>query len=235
MSASSLKDFDALIKKENQRGVQLGLRRPELYLAQINAIFQAYAQSLTEVDEDGLPIKTNLEVMIPMVRSLEEFETAKAMVEEGAEKFGFSPSNYRVGMMGETVRAMSDIKTFASKTPFVSIGSNDLSFEVLGLSRFGNTSKHISVVEDGARHPSVTLFREVSDFILDAIDKARIINPKIEIDLCGAHAADLSSLKKLQKANLSSVSLIPSGRNHHALKADWALYNWGLWKKGLCP
>jgi hypothetical protein len=33
----------------------------------------------------------------------------------------------------------------------------------------------------------------------------------------------------LRPARLTSVSMPPSGRNHHALAADWALYDFKQW------
>ncbi len=264
-------DYSALsatIPVPEQRGVQMGMRMPELYKNQIDAIFAAYAifsgapaPSLAdemfedykdmyktkeeflaslgdaptqETEEDRSARKANigLEIMVPTVKTLDELLFVKRMVMEAARKHNVSPSEFKFGMMLETSEAAERAEDFAPHIDFASIGSNDLTSAVTGIARSDIAARSAAVnPRTGKGDPFTNIRKDVVQLLRGAVRRMRLANRSISVDLCGAHAADLESLKKMRTLGLNSVSLPPSGRNHIALSADWALHDFRHWNK----
>ena len=268
LSPSDYLALSAIIPVSEQRGVQMGMRMPELYQNQIDAIFAAYAEfsgapapSLAdemfedykdmyetkeeflaslgdclspETDEDRSARKANigLEIMVPTVKTLDELLSVKQMVMEAALKHNVSRSEFKFGMMLETTEAAERAEYFAPHVDFVSIGSNDLTSAVTGIARSNIVLWNaVSNPRPGKGDPFTNIRKDVVKLLRGAVRRMRSVNRSISVDLCGAHAADLESLKKMRTLGLNSVSLPPSGRNHIALPADWALHDFRRWNK----
>lgn len=99
------------------RAVRMGLDRPALLRMQLRALIAAVA---------GRP----LQVMFPLVASVEEFRAARALVDREivwAERRGRpAPSRLEVGAMIEAPSLLWHLDALLPMTDFVSVGTNDL-------------------------------------------------------------------------------------------------------------
>jgi phosphotransferase system enzyme I (PtsP) len=99
------------------RAVRMGLDRPALLRTQLRALIAAVA---------GRPLR----VMFPLVASVEEFRTARALVDHEvawAERRGRpAPERLSVGAMIEAPSLLWHLDALLTLTDFVSVGTNDL-------------------------------------------------------------------------------------------------------------
>ena len=103
-----------------ERGIRVGLDRPEVLRTQLRAILRASAFG-------------KVMIMFPMIGTLSELRDAKAILSEEALRLGI-PS-VPVGIMVEIPATAVMAPQFAKESDFFSIGSNDLTQYTLAMDR----------------------------------------------------------------------------------------------------
>ena len=212
--ALSYYEFD---KEENPflgwRAIRISLELKPMFKNQLRAILRASAFG-------------QIRVMFPMIISVEELRTAKAIMEEckaelRSENIAFD-ENLQVGMMIETPASVMMAEDFAKEVDFFSIGTNDLTQYMLAVDR-GN--KRIAPMYNSF-HPSV--LRSIKQVIKAGHDgktghddktghDGKNSHEKIKVGMCGEFASEERAVKILLGLGLDEFSMsaaeIPNVKN----------------------
>ncbi|MBC2907419.1 phosphoenolpyruvate--protein phosphotransferase [Streptomyces cupreus] len=143
------------------RGLPLMLAQPDAFADQFRSLLSAGAD-------------TDLRIMIPMVASVDELRACRRLLEAAADEAGVPVPP--LGIMVELPEAVAVADDLAREASFFSIGSNDLTCQILGLDR---------------RDPTATPAMAAHPAVLDAI--ARVVNAAHrhdrQVSVCGDAAA----------------------------------------------
>lgn len=186
------------------RGLPLMLAEPVAFAEQFRAILAA-----------GLG--TELRVMIPMVASVAELRACKEILEKCAAQLGVPAPP--IGAMIELREAVAAADALARESAFFSIGSNDLTSQILGLDRRDPAltpelaahptvlraiaatveaahryGRQVSVCGDAAAHPLVIplligLGVDILSVAPAAVDEVRALVRRLNLQLCAEAAS----------------------------------------------
>jgi multiphosphoryl transfer protein len=163
-----------------ERGIRVGLDRPEVLRTQLRALLRASAGS-------------KLHVMFPMIATMQELRDAKAVLAEEAAALGIAP--LPCGIMVEVPAVAVMAQTFAAEADFFSIGTNDLTQYTLAMDR-GHPKLAPKV---DALNPAV--LRLISQTIEGAHSHNRIAG------ICGGVAGDLHAVPILVGLGIDELSV----------------------------
>ncbi|AQS60613.1 pyruvate, phosphate dikinase [Desulforamulus ferrireducens] len=203
----SLSEFNPML---GHRGCRLGITWPEVYAMQARAIFQATARLVKE----GYDVHP--EVEIPLVIDVKELVYLRELVEKVAEEVKQETGvdfHYGVGTMIEVPRAALLADEIASKSDFITFGTNDLTQTALGFSRDDAEGKFLPPYIEKkilSENPFIVLDRKgVGKLMQWAVEHARQEKPEISIGICGEHGGEPNSIEFCHAIGLTFVSCSP--------------------------
>src|SRR3954470_19851569 len=164
-----------------RRGIRLALARTDLFADQLTAIVRVARTS---------PVN----VMFPMVTSVDELLRARALLDEAAGAEGVPPS-LRVGIMVEVPAAALKIAAFLPYVDFVSIGTNDLTQYTLAAER-GNPA--VAALADPLDPAVLRLIAEVG---------RAAVGGDVTVSVCGEMAADQAAIPLLLGMSVTELSV----------------------------
>jgi len=192
------------------RGVRVGITYPEIYEMQIRAVFEATAE-LIKQKVDARP-----QIMIPQVSSITELNHVKRIYEQikiEMQKKHNMKFNINFGTMIEVVRAALTADELAHTAEFFSFGTNDLTQGTFSFSREDAEGKFLPEYLDKElleTSPFQSLdVNGVGSLMKIAIQKGRMIKPKLELGICGEHGGDPRSIIFCHNSGLNYVSASP--------------------------
>jgi pyruvate,orthophosphate dikinase len=192
------------------RGCRLGIVHPEILVMQIKSVLQAALR----VEGEGVEVLP--EIMIPLVACVEEVRHLRKLIEDTASVVFHQQGrriDYRIGVMIELPRAAVCADEIAREVDFMSFGTNDLTQLTFGFSRddahkYLDTYLELGILK---HNPFLTIDRAgVGSLIEMAVCKARAVNPKIKIGICGEHGGDPASIAFFESVGVDYVSCSPA-------------------------
>jgi pyruvate, orthophosphate dikinase len=188
------------------RGVRLATIVPGLTAMQVAAIMDATA-SLRRAGGDPRP-----QLLVPMVTLPREIDLVRRQVHDLCQARGMR--SVPVGAMSETPRAALLAGALAQRVDFLSIGTNDLTGLVWGLSRDDADRHLLPRYEDLGlidTSPFVQFDVEgVGELVRTAVTDARAVKPDLPVGVCGEHAADPSAVAWFSGIGVDYVSCAPA-------------------------
>jgi phosphotransferase system enzyme I (PtsI) len=153
-----------------ERGIRFLQSHPEQLINQIKA--------LAQVSAEGFPVQ----VMIPMVISLEEVQQVREIAQSIAPKMP-------IGIMVETPASVFSLESLVKVADFVSIGTNDLVQYILAVDRGNARVAH--------------LYRELDPGVLKAIDRI--------VQVCQENNTPLGVCGDMASRPLTALALLALG------------------------
>ena len=156
-----------------------------------------------------------LEIMIPLVATVEEFDHQRAILERVAgQVMGVMGEQvpYLIGTMIELPRAALTADEIAGSADFFSFGTNDLTQTTFGLSRDDAGRFLPAYVDAGVLpdDPFQTLDVEgVGQLVELATRLGRGVVPDLKVGVCGEHGGEPSSVEFFVRTGLNYVSCSP--------------------------
>ena len=184
-------DYFELDKEDNPamglRAIRICLTRPEIFKTQLRALFRA-------------SVYGNINIMYPMIISVDEVRQIKAIVEEVKAELaeqGIEYGNPAQGIMIETPASVMMSRELAEEVDFFSIGTNDLTQYTLAIDR--QNSKLDKFFD--SHHPAVLCMIQMT---VENAHKAGIW-----CGICGELGADQALTKDFLAMGVDELSVSP--------------------------
>ena len=184
-------DYFELDKEDNPamglRAIRICLTRPEIFKTQLRALFRA-------------SVYGNINIMYPMIISVDEVRQIKAIVEEVKAELaeqGIEYGNPAQGIMIETPASVMMSRELAEEVDFFSIGTNDLTQYTLDIDR--QNSKLDKFFD--SHHPAVLRMIQMT---VENAHKAGIW-----CGICGELGADQALTKDFLAMGVDELSVSP--------------------------
>lgn len=192
------------------RGVRLGVTYQEITEMQVRAIFESAAELLKE-GKRVFP-----EIKIPFTAFVEEIRhqrnIIKRVYKEVLRKYSLKRIPYLFGTMIEIPSAAFLADEIAKEVDFFSLGTNDMTQLVLGLSRddigsfLGDYLSNRIISFD----PFETIDpKGVGEIVKLGIERGKKQNPRLKIGICGEHAGDPRSIEFFNSLPIDYISASP--------------------------
>ena len=181
------------LKKERNpflglRGIRFLFNHKDILKTQLKALWR-----LSEL----YPIR----VLVPMVTLCDEIKEIKSIISECRKEVEKRTNktfpDFPIGVMIETPVAVFSISEISKHVDFLSIGTNDLTQYIMAAGR-----ENVDVRQ---------YYENGSDIIMDVIETivASAVRNKIDVNICGEIAGDLSKTNQLLNAGIRSFSVSP--------------------------
>ena len=184
-------DYFELDKEDNPamglRAIRICLTRPEIFKTQLRALFRA-------------SVYGNINIMYPMIISVDEVRQIKAIVEEVKAELteqGIEYGNPAQGIMIETPASVMMSRELAEEVDYFSIGTNDLTQYTLAIDR--QNSKLDKFFD--SHHPAVLRMIQMT---VENAHKAGIW-----CGICGELGADQALTKDFLAMGVDELSVSP--------------------------
>lgn len=184
-------DYFELDKEDNPamglRAIRICLTRPEIFKTQLRALFRA-------------SVYGNINIMYPMIISVDEVRQIKAIVEEVKAELkeqGIEYGNPAQGIMIETPASVMMSRELAEEVDFFSIGTNDLTQYTLAIDR---QNSRLDKFFD-SHHPAVLRMIQMT---VENAHKAGIW-----CGICGELGADQTLTKNFLAMGVDELSVSP--------------------------
>ncbi|WP_306321917.1 MULTISPECIES: putative PEP-binding protein [unclassified Streptomyces] len=191
------------------RGVRMGVLLPMLTAVQIKALAQA-TLALRRTGRDPRP-----ELLVPMVSAPSELDFVRGILDDVCGQLGTSraEAGISLGAMIETPRAALLARSIARRADSLSLGTNDLTALVWGLSRDDAEHQLLPAYQDLGlitESPFARLDVEaVGALARQVADEARAVRPDITLGVCGEHTADTAAVRFFTEAGFDYISCTP--------------------------
>ena len=175
------------LDKEDNPAIRICLKQPEIFKTQLRALFRA-------------SVYGNINIMYPMIISVDEVRQIKAIVEEVKAELaeqGIEYGNPAQGIMIETPASVMMSRELAEEVDFFSIGTNDLTQYTLAIDR--QNSKLDKFFD--SHHPAVLRMIQMT---VENAHKAGIW-----CGICGELGADQALTKDFLAMGVDELSVSP--------------------------
>ncbi|GAB3516818.1 phosphoenolpyruvate--protein phosphotransferase [Photobacterium alginatilyticum] len=170
------------------RGLRLCLQNVDVFRLQLNALLRARAKC------------SNLQVMFPMVATMEELNQAKYLLNscyEALQHSGIPAVMPKIGIMIEVPAAVANARQLAEEVSFFSIGTNDLTQYVMAADR-GND--RVSYLVSAAQPAVLRMIEQTAQAAHEA---------GISVGICGEMAGDPKLTEVLLGMGVNELSMSP--------------------------
>lgn len=177
-------------KVQNNRGIRWSLSHLDDFKIQLTSLLKASA-------------KGNLCISFPMVENVGEVLKCKELLAEISRDLldkGFNVKKVKIGAVVETKACVEELDSILPEVDFISIGTNDLLNQIMGLNR--------RILSSEIREYFDPLFLKTLETIISKAKQA-----KVPISVCGEMASDPLATVVLIGLGAEDLSVAPSGIN----------------------